>query len=119
MSWVCSDKEVVEAAVINLSKVYKEGGIVGNEPGGVSTLKVNGVISNTREMPPGVGVNLACLGAILSRIFKFLPSASTSPFNSINPLSCTHKCQQHFYNVSYAPLLHPHSHFQFPVKYAA
>jgi hypothetical protein len=43
MSLVCSDEEVVEAAVINLSKVYEEGGVVGNEPGGVSTLKVNGI----------------------------------------------------------------------------
>jgi hypothetical protein len=42
MSLVCSDEEVVEAAVINLSKVYEEGGVVGNEPG-VSTLKVNGI----------------------------------------------------------------------------
>ncbi|KAJ8595419.1 hypothetical protein M405DRAFT_878183 [Rhizopogon salebrosus TDB-379] len=32
-------EEAVEAAVINLSKVYEEGGVVVNEPGGVSTLK--------------------------------------------------------------------------------
>jgi hypothetical protein len=43
VSWVCSNEEAVEAAVINLSKVYEEGGVVGNEPGGVSMLKVNGI----------------------------------------------------------------------------
>jgi hypothetical protein len=26
---------------VDPSKVYKEGGVIGNEPGGVSTLKVN------------------------------------------------------------------------------
>jgi hypothetical protein len=47
MSWVCSDEEGgggrLVAAVINLSKVYEEGGIVGSEPGGVSMLKVNSI----------------------------------------------------------------------------